>query len=127
MATWVNLMDIVYPVGSIYLSVSSTSPSSIIGGTWSQITNAVIRGSGGGYKGSDTHTLTINEMPAHHHSDNGAWGVQVVVGGGLTDGDISGSWTAGLLQAVLNPVVGGGTAFSLLPRYYGCYIWYRTA
>lgn len=126
MASWVNLLDIVYPIGSIYFSTSSTSPSSIIGGTWSQITNAVIRGSGGGYKGSDTHTLTINEMPSHRHVGNTSWGVQVASGGGY-NGTISGSWVAGLLEEVRYPDTGGGAAFSVLPRYYGCYIWYRTA
>lgn len=30
-------MDIVYPVGSIYLSVSSTSPATRFGGTWSRL------------------------------------------------------------------------------------------
>lgn len=30
-------LDICYPIGSIYLSVSDTSPQSIYGGTWEQI------------------------------------------------------------------------------------------
>lgn len=42
MANWVNLMDIIYPVGSIYLSANSTSPSSIIGGTWAQKSGCVL-------------------------------------------------------------------------------------
>lgn len=37
--SWVNICDIIYPVGSIYESVSSTSPSELFGGTWSQIGN----------------------------------------------------------------------------------------
>lgn len=64
-STWV---DILHPVGSFYLSTQSTSPSSLFGGTWVQITNAVLRGAAGtGYGGRDTHTLTINEMPRHNH------------------------------------------------------------
>lgn len=32
-----NLLDYVYPIGSIYMSTSSTSPASFLGGTWEQI------------------------------------------------------------------------------------------
>lgn len=38
MSSFVNLMDIVYPVGSIYYSFSSISPATRFGGTWEQIT-----------------------------------------------------------------------------------------
>lgn len=68
--SWVNLLDVVYPIGSIYCSNSSTSPADIIGGTWTQIENAVLRGTTDsvGYVGSDTHAITSNEMPSHNHS-----------------------------------------------------------
>lgn len=71
------LINAIYPVGSIYMSVSPTNPSSIFGGTW------VAWGAGrvpvgvasddedfssveqvGGEK---THTLTTEETPAHYH------------------------------------------------------------
>ena len=32
-----NLFSLVYPVGSIYISVNSTSPATLFGGTWEQI------------------------------------------------------------------------------------------
>ena len=68
MATWINLMDLIFPIGSFYISQQSTSPASIIGGSWTQVTDAVLRGSTSiGYIGSDTHTLTISEMPSHDH------------------------------------------------------------
>ena len=80
MATWVNLMDIVYPVGSVYLSVSSTSPSSTIGGTWTQIKGAVLAAYGansfassGNYGGS--LKISVSQMPEHSHDyiDGGAF------------------------------------------------------
>lgn len=37
MSNYVNLLDIVYPVGSIYHSMNSISPATIIGGTWTAI------------------------------------------------------------------------------------------
>ena len=44
-----NLLAAVYPVGSLYLSTSATSPANIIGGTWTQIKGAVL-----GFTGSNS-------------------------------------------------------------------------
>lgn len=32
--SFINIMDIVYPIGSLYFSSSSTSPANLFGGTW---------------------------------------------------------------------------------------------
>lgn len=32
-----NLIDILYPIGSIYFSVNPTDPASIFGGSWERI------------------------------------------------------------------------------------------
>lgn len=68
MSNFVNLMDIVYPVGSIYHSMDATSPASSIGGTWTRL-NTFLYGSTTAKNtgGEATHTLTINEMPKHNH------------------------------------------------------------
>lgn len=65
-------MDVVYPVGSIYLSVGSTSPSSTIGGIWTQIKGAVLAAYGansfassGNYGGS--LKISVNQMLSHKH------------------------------------------------------------
>ena len=68
-----DIINIVYPVGSIYMSVNSTSPASLFGGTWERIKDRFLLASGDAYKagstgGEATHTLTINEMPAHEHT-----------------------------------------------------------
>lgn len=64
-SSWV---DILHPTGSFYISSQSTSPANLFGGTWTQVTDAALRGSTStGYIGSDTHTLTTNEMPSHQH------------------------------------------------------------
>ena len=71
---FINLLQAVYPVGAVYISTVNTSPSSLIGGTWAQITNAALRASTSiGYTGADTHAITINEMPSHRHIDGGCW------------------------------------------------------
>lgn len=68
MSNFVNLMDIVYPVGSIYHSMNATSPVDFIGGTWTKI-NTFLYGADTAKQtgGEATHTLTVNEMPQHTH------------------------------------------------------------
>lgn len=34
---WMTLLDLLYPVGSVYISSTNTNPSSVLGGTWSLI------------------------------------------------------------------------------------------
>lgn len=71
MPNFVNLLDIVYPVGSIYFSTSSVSPASSVGGTWTQL-KTFLYGSTTAKKtgGEATHKLTVNEMPVHTHAQN---------------------------------------------------------
>lgn len=82
-----KLVDYIYPIGSIYMSVNSTNPSQLFGGTWTQLKDRFLLGVGNTYKtvsstgGEATHTLTVSEMPSHIHgittwknSDNPTWG-----------------------------------------------------
>ena len=78
-----NYWETVYPVGAVYMSVSSTSPASLFGGTWEQITEKFLlaagsthtAGSTGGawtktltYTGSTgATTLTVEQIPPHTH------------------------------------------------------------
>lgn len=84
MATWVNLLDIIYPAGSLYISRNSTSPASIVGGTWTQIKGAVLAATGAngfaaqGYGGN--LAMTVEQMPSHSHGNP----VAVVFNGNAT-------------------------------------------
>lgn len=56
-----SLLSMVYPVGSIYMSVNSTSPASFLGGTWQRIQDRFLLAAGSTYTagatgGSATHT-----------------------------------------------------------------------
>ena len=67
-----DLINTIYPVGSIYMSVNSTNPSVLFGGTWEQIKDTFLLATGDTYSngstgGEATHTLTENEMPSHTH------------------------------------------------------------
>lgn len=73
-----SLLSMVYPVGSIYMSVNSTSPASFLGGTWQRIQDRFLLAAGSTYTagatgGSATHTpsgtvgdtaLTEAQLPA---------------------------------------------------------------
>ena len=68
MSNFVNLMDIVYPVGSIYHSMNATSPVDFIGGTWAKIKTFLYGADTAKQTGGEAmHTLTINEMHQHNH------------------------------------------------------------
>lgn len=78
---WVALGDPLsnYPVGSIYMSVNSTSPQTLFGGTWEAMpAGRVLLAQGqsswgqkynaGSTGGEYQHTLSVGEMPSHNHS-----------------------------------------------------------
>lgn len=70
--SWISLLDIIYPVGSLYFSTSSTSPAILVGGSWTQIKGATIAaiGSNGvtlkSYSGN--LKITLDQLPNHEHS-----------------------------------------------------------
>lgn len=52
--TATSLTDLIYPVGSIYMSVNSTSPATLFGGTWQQIQDTFLLSAGSTYTAGDT-------------------------------------------------------------------------
>lgn len=63
--------DKIYPIGSIYLSVSSVNPGTLFGGTWTQITDKFLIGASATYPvntsgGTTTHSHTV---PSHVHPE----------------------------------------------------------
>ena len=73
MASYISLTNLIYPVGSYYMSSSSTSPASLFGGAWSALTGRFLYcDNGTGTGGSNTHTLTTSQMPGHSHT-TGMW------------------------------------------------------
>lgn len=89
-----SLLDLTYPVGSVYSSTNSTDPSDLFGGTWKSLEGMVLVGvdsndndfSGSKKTGGEkTHTLTESEMPNHHHEFAGKIN---------SDTDYQGDWVA---------------------------------
>ena len=68
-----TLLQILYPVGSIYMSMNKTDPATFIGGTWILIQNRFLlsvplSSSSKTEGGSDA--ITIDYLPSHAHSIN---------------------------------------------------------
>lgn len=126
------IIDLVYPVGSIYISIKNTNPQ-----TYMSETTWVAWGSGRvpvGVNASDTnfstvektggesaHTLTVEEMPNHRHGINrrGA-----VTAGGYSS--LYGDTQSGDI-GFFTEQSGGDRAHNNLQPYITCYMWKRTA
>lgn len=119
-----------YPVGSIYLSTSSTSPSSLFGGTWEQIKDVFLLAAGNTYTagstgGEATHALTIDEMPRHSHNYLGTVAAQPSESTYAETVGYGSSATAG--TSLTPRYAGEGAAHNNMPPYIAVYIWKRIA
>ena len=66
-----NLIDIVYPVGSIYMSVNTISPSVLFGfGVWEKIEDKFLLGSGTTYANGSTGGSADSVVVSHSHNPN---------------------------------------------------------
>lgn len=131
-ATVQDVIDLVYPIGSIYMSMAETSPAVLFGGEWEAIEGRFLLASGandaaGDTGGARTHTLTKAELPAISLTTPGepatstpAWSdpYQAVVY----------RFMAGTPQGSVSiPLGGSGQAFSVMPPYLAVHVWKRTA
>ena len=136
-----DLIDKTYPVGAIYMSVNNTSPSTLFGGTWVQLTDTFLYASNTAdtdsttsTDGEATHTLTTNEMPSHTHSPP-SW-VHYASSDGNTGNYSVTRVTANNGNTYVNSTpqinkdvgyTGGGQAHNNMPPYMKVYMWKRTA
>lgn len=70
---FINMLEVVYPVGSVYISTTATSPASFIGGTWEQVKGAVLGATGANSFGNAATyggglKISTNQMPSHNHA-----------------------------------------------------------
>lgn len=134
--TWTSVFDMIYPIGSIYISTSSTNPSSLFGGTWEPFAQGrtligvdttdtdfdTVENIGG----EKQHTLTYAEMPTHNHnmySLNNAGDGTITSGGGITQDSGAPYKTYYAKFAMENS--GGGQAHNNLQPYITVYMWRR--
>lgn len=122
-----SLLDRTYPVGSIYMSVNSTSPATLFGGTWVELQGRFLLGRSSSYAngstgGAPTESLSVAQMPAHKH--NLSYGVNTNSPGNMV------TIMAGAPEYFSsNPIGnnGSGSAHNNMPPYLAVYMWKRTA
>ena len=120
-----------YPIGSVYVSYTSTSPASLFGGSWYAIKGYFpYFNSSTGTGGSNSVTLTSSQMPSHYHdlgqNSDMDFGYQYSSSSG--DRVVYGRYASGGRPAWRRTsTVGGGSSFNNMPQYQSLYAWRRTA
>jgi hypothetical protein len=120
-----SLIDIVYPVGSIYLAYNHTNPGTLFPGTtWARIYGAFpwftdANGQIGLTGGERTVTLTASQIPSHNHG-----GTYTNAGTARTHAWLASGGTAMGYDTVNT---GGGEAHNNMPPYIQIAAWRRTA
>lgn len=122
-----SLLDRTYPVGSIYMSVNSTSPATLFGGTWVEIQGRFLLGRSSSYANGSTGgetsvTLNAAQAPNHDHIWNPN-GKLDFTGSGSYGGGIS----IGGQDNRKTTSTGGNGAHNNMPPYLVVYMWKRTA
>jgi microcystin-dependent protein len=132
-----SILECVYPINSIYIGYSHTSPAELFGGTWHRIESRFLWGTPstgtiGATAGEQTHVLTSSEMPNHIHEGiyysnaNGKYHVDLNAG----SNGYKLSWTNNAGKGVAELVTGsagGGAAHNNMPPYVNVAIWRRIA
>lgn len=144
-----NIFDLIYPVGSIYISVNSTNPEVLFGGTWEQIQGKFLLGMSSSYPAGSTggeakHTLTANEIPNHEHDirqygntmktfpsdiavDDPSKNTYATQINGVTSAYLKSSVSWGGELVAGNMKNSGGQAHNNMPPYLAVAMWKRTA
>lgn len=119
-----TVLDDAYPVGAVYISYASTSPASLFGGTWTAITGRFpYFNAGTGTGGSNTHTLTVEQIPSHSHSS-----ARIASNDSGVAADTHGATTWTSKNWLQNTgTTGGGGSHNNMPAYQTLYAWRRTA
>lgn len=117
-----TLLDVFYPVGALYISTKSTSPATLLGGTWTQIKDRFLVAYGSTYTGTGgaaSYTLSVAD---HKHTITTYDNVAFVKGTG---------YTSGTLDVPITGTSNGAGAISktipTVPPYKAVYVWERTA
>ena len=120
-----------YPVGSIYLAYTSTSPASRFVGTWTPITGKFLYANASTSTGG-SNTMTTSTMPAHTHTISAkmSW-YDEPSGGSATHfrtTTSSGDNDYYLSNSLKVSTVGDSTPTNNnMPAYQSIYCWRRTA
>ena len=125
-----------WPIGSIYMSVSSTSPASLFGGTWERISDCFLLGASSSFPagatgGEFTHKLKQSELPNYSLSVTNGSNVIRSKTGNTADAYVqtqSSGWGIPNWESKTVTVASGGSgeAHNNMPPYLAVNMWKRT-
>ena len=121
--SYTNIIDKIYPIGSIYMSVNSTSPASLFGGTWEQLKDRFLLGAGSTYTAGTTGGSADAVVVKHQHSY--ATLVASSVGGTYSSPATADNYTEIRTTASTYDTGVDGTGKNM-PPYLTVYMWKRT-
>ena len=155
LGSYASILDAVYPIGSIYMSVSPTNPGDLFGGTWEawgagRVPVSVDANDKDFNAAEKTGGTKDAELPSHSHKSffgtQGQYLVEAMVGGDSSGVEVHKESTSGIGEdadgylitvsaidsrynayyAAKTSSVGKRNASNLQP-YITCYMWKRTA
>lgn len=129
-----SLLDLIYPVGSIYMSVSNVSPQTFFGGTWERIQDRFLLAAGSTYaagstggSATNTHyhfqTLGCDGKVSYLTMSGRSGSTRVVAGVAGTHLDTAGFYSDSRQvreDATYNETI------NIMPPYLAVYVWKRT-
>lgn len=125
-----------WPIGSIYMSVNSTSPANLFGGTWERISDTFLFAASSSYPAGSTggefaHKLTQSELPNYSLSVANGSNVIRSKTGSYADAYVqtqSSGWGIPNWESKTVTVASGGSeaAHNNMPPYLSVWIWKRT-
>lgn len=151
------LVNMIYPIGSIYMSVNDINPDLIFGGTWERIQGRFLLGAGpneannndylgeliagevnrplGEKAGTEDVQLTIDQIPSHNHNPyldsfgTDSFGEKVNPNGsGYWGVAPAGGYTSGYRSGTIQTTYTGGNGWhNNMPPYLAVNMWKRTA
>ena len=153
MSSFISMTNLIYPVGSYYMSNSSTSPASLFGGSWTQVTSRFLYGSTSVTTGgSSTHTHTYGVhvctqwcglttvldsdsgiISLNNYSNASSYSYKDSSKIGDTSTTRYGNGNQALYRkntgyhAEMQGVTANVSYSSTYPPYRTCYMWYRTS
>ena len=130
-----QLLDMIYPIGSLYMSMNETDPKDLFGGTWERIKDRFIYANG-----DATASGTLGGSTAHNHGLGSGFAAMNIGDGGIQYQEKQvGAWGTNAAMNIGTSydsyqtkywgiALGGATDNgNNIPPYITAYIWKRTA
>ena len=136
-----NIFNLIYPVGSIYVSMNDVSPTTLFGGTWEEIMDRFLYST---FKQSNptggSKKISIGQLPTHDHSITSYYDdFNYNIGSGYRTQTLEGKDVMSIpndigvkddkktydTRITYTDVVGRGEDY--MPPYITVHAWYRTA